>query len=135
MELQAVLLQLETVITAKQREIMRDVARYLLLANRQRISRNVQPDGSAMPRRQNGAGRMFRKIGGHLRQRVNADSASIGFSGRTGWVATNHQLGRSVRRGNYRVDLPVRELLGLPAADQRAIATRIMTHLNGGLAA
>lgn len=135
MELQDVLSKmLNNFSAATRRAALREIARYLLLSNRKRIRANVQPDGGAMQVRKHGAGRMFRKIGRQMRQRVNADQAEVGFAGRTGWVATNHQLGRSIRQGNYTVSFPVRELLGLDETDRKAVHDILIRHIAAGWA-
>ena len=125
---QAVLSLLNTFSAAKQRVALREIARYLLRANRSRISRNVEPDGSKMAARQAGKRRMFRKIGRFMQQRTSTDRAEVGFSGSTGKIATNHQLGRSIRVGTYTADFPVRELLGLNAADQQGVMQILLKH-------
>ena len=136
MELQSVLLQLlNNFGAATRRDALREIARYLLLSNRKRIRANAQPDGSAMQARKNGAGRMFRKIGRQMQHRATADQAEVGFAGRTGWVATNHQLGRSIRQGKYTVNFPGRELLGLDETDRKAVHGIIIKHIAEGWAA
>lgn len=65
MELQDVMLN--NFSAATRRAALREIARYLLLSNRKRIRANVQPDGSAMQARKDGAARMFRKIGRQMR--------------------------------------------------------------------
>ena len=136
MELQDVLSKmLNNFSAATRRAALREIARYLLLSNRKRIRANVQPDGSAMQARKDGAGRMFRKIGRQMQQRATADQAEVGFAGRTGWVATNHQLGRSIRQGKYTVNFPVRELLGLDEADRKAVRDILIKYVGVGWAA
>ena len=134
MELQTALLQLLNAFgPVTRRTALREIASYLMRSNRQRIRGNVQPDGSAMTARQRGKGRMFRKIGGMMQQHVSADEASVGFSGRTGWVASNHQLGRSIRKGKSVLNFPVRELLGLNETDRAAVQNILLKHI--GMAA
>ena len=130
MELQETLLKLlNNFSAATRRVILREIARYLLRSNRKRIRRNTQPDGTAMQARKSGSGLMFRKIGRQMRQRVSAEQAEVGFEGRTSWVATNHQLGRSIRQGNYTLDFPVRELLGLDDTDRQTVRDIIIKHI------
>jgi phage virion morphogenesis protein len=120
-----------------QKKIMRKVTGYLSRVNKKRIKQNKTPDNSAMEARhnKNKKGKMFNRMGRQLRQKYESDSAEIGFYGVAGNIATNHHLGKRVREKTTWNDsynefkMPLRELLGLPAADQNSIAEIIMKNL------
>lgn len=136
MELEDALLQLlNNVGPVTRRLALREIAGYLMRSNRKRILANVQPGGTGMMPRQGRGGRMFRKIGGLMQQKVTADQAETGFYGRTAWVASNHQMGRMIRKGKALIDFPVRLLLGLDDADRAGVGEILLKHLGKGLPA
>lgn len=125
-------------------KMTRKLAGFMAKINRKRMKANITPDGQTMPARQRRRSyqtkrgvnktdmKMFQKIGRQLRQKYDVDQAEIVFNGMMGNVALDHQLGRSgVSRDGQRFNDPMRELLGLPADDQNAIAQMIMTALVG----
>ncbi len=117
------------------RSALREIASYFMRSNRKRIRSNVQPGGASMTPRQGRGGRMFRKIGRMMRQQVTADAAQVGFSGRTGWVATNHQLGRVIRNAGQTLHYPVRLLLGADEEDRAAVLAIVLKYIGRGVAA
>lgn len=108
--------------------VMRKVAGYLSKMNKKRIKANLSPNGNSMEARHKGKGKMFRRMNRQMRQKYAEDKAEAGFFGVAAIIATNHQLGRRVREtrgswhGGNEFTMPLRELLGLPDADQEAIA-------------
>jgi len=107
------------------RTALRDIARYLKQQQQSRISRNVSPDGTAMLKHQRGK-KMFRNMGGLIKTRANERKAEIGFYGRVGHVASRHQLGQTLQYGDWRFELPIRELMGLPKKDSQAIVAKLL---------
>lgn len=113
---------------------LREAMTYLAASNRKRIRSNVSPDGSSMLARKKGSQRMFTKIAKQLKRFQRGDNGELGFFGRTGWVAANHQYGRTVKTPRYDIDMPVRELLGISDEDAQAIQAIFMKHLMKGMA-
>lgn len=123
------------------RKIMRKIAAFMSKLNKKRIKQNITPEGAAMQARKrkrkfsNRHGvektdfKMFQKMGRQLRQDYDDNQAKAFFNGAMGNTALDHQEGRRVKKGNMSFDEPMRELLGLPEADQREIANMIMTQL------
>ena len=72
-------------------------------------------------------------MGSVLKQGYEEHNASAYFNGVAGNIALDHQLGRSGvgRKDGQRFNDPMRELLGLPTADQNAIAQMIIDALVG----
>ena len=112
---------------------LREAMAYLATANRKRIRNNVQPDGTAMKSRKQGSKRMFAKIAKQLKRFQRGDNGELGFFGRTGWVAANHQYGRTVKTPTHDIKMPVRELLGISAVDVEAVQAIFLKHLMRGV--
>jgi phage virion morphogenesis protein len=122
---------------ASRKRVMRKVAGYLSKMNKKRIKGNLSPNGNTMEaRHKSEGGKMFRKMNRQMRQKYESDRAEAGFFGVAAIIATNHQLGRHIKEtkgayhgGSNEFDMPVRELLGLPQADQDAIQKIIEDNL------
>lgn len=112
---------------------LREAMTYLAKANRKRIRDNVSPDGKAMQGRKQGSKRMFAKIAKQLKRFQRGDFGELGFYGRTGWVAANHQYGRTVITPTHDIKMPVRELLGISDADIEAVQAIFLKHLMQGV--
>lgn len=119
---------------ATQRLALREIARYLLKANQQRIRRNVQANGKAMTPAQHKQ-RMFKRMGKYLKADTQASGASVDFQGKAATIATNHQLGKTLQRQGFAIHLPVRELLGLSHDDQQAVTHILLKYVTQGLEA
>lgn len=121
----------------KRRKALREAARYLMLSNRKRLRLNVEPSGKSMTARQNGTGqRMFKKLGKSMLSKESSDKTDIGYFGSSGRLATNHQLGKTLKRNlsNDRImmiDLPVRALLGLSNEDRLSVEKIFLKHMQG----
>jgi phage virion morphogenesis protein len=116
------------------RKALAKAAQYLLQVNRKRIRANVTPEGAAMAARTDAwKGKMFPRLPEYLQRWLQNDLAQVGFSGRMGWVASNHQFGRSVAYPHYTSDLPVRELLGINAEDAEHIKAIVLQQLMEGV--
>lgn len=108
--------------------------RYLMSSNKRRIKNNLNSDGAAMePRRNSSEGKMFKRLPTHMNHWLKADLAQLGFVGRMGWIASNHQFGRSVDYKNYTTELPIRELLGISGSDFEHIKGIFLEHLTAGV--
>lgn len=122
--------------TGIRRDALREAARYLMLSNRKRLRLNVQPSGNAMQARKNGTNKkMFTKLGKHMQKKDSGGGMAVGYFGSTGNIATNHQLGKELRRSlsggrTLLIDLPVRELLGLDAEDRQAVEQIFLKHMD-----
>jgi len=115
------------------KKAMRELMTFLRKSNRQRIKANKAPDGSNFAPRKNKKGKMFKKIGKSIQIKADANSGEIGFYGRAGEVASNHQYGKRIKfkRGEQTgfFDLAKRELLGLSDQDKRQASEIIIKHL------
>lgn len=127
---------------------MRKIARKIGLAlrriNGERISRNVEPDGSAMEPRKprplrdrkkdriRKKARMFPRI--RLARNMNvdadADQVELTFNGKVAKTAEVHHFGLRDRvarfRGAPQVRYPVRELLGFGTFDEEVILATVL---------
>lgn len=107
---------------------------YLMQVNKRRMRANVSPSGEAMTARTDSEkGKMFTRLPDYLQRWLQADLAQIGFAGRMGWVASNHQFGRAVTYPNYTTDLPVRELLGISAVDAEQVKRIFLDEIMAGV--
>ena len=70
-------------------------------------------------------------IGKQLKTDYSADHAAVGFGGRTGFVASVHQEGKSIRpsKNAKSTRYPVRELVGFSKDDQEWIKSEITKFL------
>lgn len=115
------------------RKALTKAVQYLMQVNEKRIRGNVKPDGAAMAARaDNWKGKMFPRLPDYMQRWLQNDLAQIGFSGRMGRVASNHQLGNSVQYPNYTADLPVRELLGINGDDAERVKSIFLEYLTDG---
>jgi phage virion morphogenesis protein len=124
------------------RRLARDLARDLRRQQQQRITAQLNPDGSrfearkATLRDRKGKirrGAMFAKIRttAHLRIDATPDQASVGFAGRVARIASVHQLGLRdrVRPGGPEVQYAQRRLLGLTETQRESVRDRILQFL------
>jgi len=123
------LLLLKNAGPVTRRKALRKAVTYLKKENTRRIKANVEPDGSRMVHRKQGSRRMFQSISKQIKRVSRGDNAEFGFYGRTGWVASNHQYGRSVKTKTHDIPLPVRELLGINDADQLVVRDIFLAEL------
>lgn len=119
---------------SQRRELMRRLAQGLRIRAKDRIKQQRDPNGNrfiARKRDQIGnikrKGTMFKKIGQQLKTEYSADKASIGFGGRSAYIATVHQEGRTIRPTDRAkpTKYPIRELVGFSQADQKWIETEL----------
>jgi phage virion morphogenesis protein len=128
------------------RTVLRDIARELQRSQRDRIAKQLNPDGSAYDARKprpkkhlrDKAGRikraaMFARLrqARYLRAESDSNGAAIGFAGRIARVARVHQLGLSdrVAPGGPEYKYPARVLLGFTDADRELIRDLLLKHL------
>ncbi|WP_288400163.1 phage virion morphogenesis protein [uncultured Acinetobacter sp.] len=119
---------------SQRRELMRRLAQGLRVRFRDRIKQQRDPNGNRfIPRKRDQIGNikrqgaMFQNIGKQLKTDYSADHAAVGFSGRTGFVASVHQEGKSIRpsKSSKSIRYPVRELVGFSKDDQEWIESEI----------
>ena len=74
---------------------------------------------------------MFQHIGKRLKTEYSENHVSIGFGGRTGFVASVHQEGKSIRpsKNAKSTRYPVRELVGFSKDDQEWVKSEIKKFL------
>lgn len=123
---------------SKRRELMRRLAQGLRVRFRDRIKQQRDPNGKRFtPRKRDQIGNikrqgaMFQNIGKQLKTDYSADHAAVGFGGRTGFVASVHQEGKSIRpsKNSKLIRYPVRELVGFSKDDQEWIKSEITKFL------
>lgn len=123
---------------SQRRELMRRLAQGLRVRFRDRIKKQRDPNGNRfVPRKRDQIGNikrqgaMFQNIGKQLKTDYSADHAAVGFGGRTGFVASVHQEGKSVRPSKYAKSTryPVREVVGFSKDDQQWIKSEIQKFL------
>lgn len=133
----------------ERRTVATDIARELRRSQQKRIREQRNPDGSTFEARkrrlvmENGRlrekqGRIKRQMFMKLRTarffKVKNDAAgvAIGFSGRIARLARVHQDGElsQVAADGPSYQYPVRQLLGLTAADREMIRDRLLAHLS-----
>lgn len=130
---------------AARRKLARTIATQLRASQAQRIGHQLNPDGSSYaprkPRLRRKKGSLRRKMFSKLRaakwlkSEATADAAVITFAGQVQHMAQVHQFGlrdRVDRRGGPEVTYPVRQLLGLTAAEISAIEDVLLAHLASG---
>lgn len=133
---------------AARRAAATDIGRELRRSQQKRIREQRNPDGSTFERRkprlvmENGRlrekqGRIKKQMFAKLRTarffKVKNDAAGVtlGFSGRIARLARVHQDGATakVAPGGPSYQYPVRQLLGLTAADREMIRDKLLEHL------
>lgn len=121
--------------------ILRKIMTHLRGSNQQRIKAQENPDTTPYaPRKLNTAvkglrqkrGPMFSKLrlNKHMGLRVSANEAVLGFTGRTGLIARQHQEGITDNTGGKAIPTTKRQLLGITADDEQAILSIVFDHLD-----
>ena len=119
---------------SQRRELMRRLAQGLRVRSKDRIKQQKEPNGNRFtPRKRDQIGNikrkgaMFNKIGQRLKTEYSAEKASIGFGGRSAYIAKVHQEGRTIRPTDRAkpTKYPIRELVGFSQADQKWIETEL----------
>lgn len=131
----------------QRRKLAQSIGRELAKSQRQRIKSQQNPDGSAFePRKRpkvggkkaNKKGRikknlMFRKLGGSLlRNRSNANQATVGYQSSNAVIARVHQYGLNSRvrkERDYKVKYAQRELLGFTDKDLEMVERLVIEQL------
>lgn len=120
--------------------ILRKVITQLRDNNQQRIKSQQNPDGSPFaPRKlqqqvkglRHKRGPMFSKLrlNKHLRLQVSGTDAVLGFSGRTGAIAYQHQEGEPDNSEGVSIPTTKRQLLGITPEDEQVILEIIFKEL------
>lgn len=126
----------------ERRTLTQRLARELRRSQQQRIKAQQNPDGTTYAPRK----KQLRSKAGRIRQRKmftglskakylkassNANGLSVGFVGRTAWIARVHQRGLrdSAAKGGPKIDYTQRQLLGLTKADLDLIRDGLLNHL------
>lgn len=134
---------------AARRAAATDIGRELRRSQQKRIREQRNPDGTTFERRkprlmmENGRlrekkGRIKKQMFTKLRTarffkvKNDATGVTLGFSGRIARLARVHQDGGSakVAPGGPSYQYPIRQLLGLTAADRQMIRDKLLEHLN-----
>ncbi|QNH50168.1 phage virion morphogenesis protein [Acinetobacter venetianus] len=122
----------------QRRELMRRLAQGLRVRFRDRIKQQRDPNGHRfIPRKRDQIGNikrqgtMFKSLGKQLKIDYSENHAAVGFGGRTGFVASVHQEGKSVRPSKYAkpTRYPIRETVGFSKDDQEWIKSEIKKFL------
>lgn len=122
----------------QRKELMRILAQGMRLRFKDRIAGQRDPDGKRfIPRKRDQIGNikrqgaMFKGITKQLKTRYTAVQAEIGFTGRTAYVASVHQEGKSIRPSRYAkpTKYPIRELVGFSKDDQEWVKQIILKFL------
>lgn len=128
---------------AAQRQAAADIGRELRRSQKDRIAKQVNPDGTVYqarkPRNLRGkAGRikrraMFAKLrtARYLKIQTDSDGVAVGFTGRAARLARIHQDGETaeVAPGGTAYRYPVRQLLGFTAAEREMIRDKLLEHI------
>lgn len=134
---------LATLAPANRKTLLRDIGRELRKRNQRRISRQIGPDGTPWPaRKRDSAGRVrstakmllgFRD-GRRMKLSATPDGMELGYSGRSGWLATIHHYGEvsSVESDGPRVKYAARPLLGIDESDLEFVYGMISDALKRG---
>lgn len=147
-ELQPLHNRLETLIAGltpqKRSQLAKEIGRELAKSQRQRITRQQNPDGSGYaprrPRRiSSKRGKikpkaMFAKLktARLMKTQSSANGVEIGYSGRNAFIAEVHQYGKMARvhpRFDLKVQYERRELLGFSESDVAMIEELVIQHL------
>lgn len=123
---------------AQRRELMRRLSQGLRIRFRDRIKQQRDPNGNRfIPRKRDQIGKikrnaaMFQKIGRQLKTEYSENHAAIGFGGRTGFVASVHQEGKTIRpsKNAKPTRYPIREVVGFSKDDEQWIKSEIQKFL------
>ncbi|ATU46266.1 phage virion morphogenesis protein [Acinetobacter junii] len=123
---------------SQRRELMRRLAQGLRVRFRERIKQQRDPNGNRfIPRKRDQIGNikrqgaMFKSIGKELKTEYSENHAAVGFGGRTGFVASVHQEGKSIRPSKYAktTRYPIRKTIGFSQDDQEWIKSEIQKFL------
>lgn len=134
--------------TTERNKLARKVGQALRKTQSKRIAAQQNPDGAAyaprkVPKNAKGqirskrgaikANAMFSKLrmAKWLKVQVNTEGVAVGFLGRASRIANVHQGGERdlVKPGGPAYQYPVRELLGLTAAERENLQDLILLHL------
>lgn len=115
-------------LPAQRKQTMRKVANALLKFNRDRITKQVNPDGSAWEKRKRGSSRLLLGMRKRMKTVVTGDKAEVGFAGRDAYVARVHQEGWKIPvvPGGPKYRYPIRMTLGLTETDIEAVKQLIL---------
>lgn len=125
----------------RRKVILRKIVMRLRDRNQQRIKAQQNPDGSPYAARKapvevkglrNKRGPMFTKLrlAKHLQTNVNINEATVGFSGRTGTIALQHQEGTPDASGRFAIQTKKRQLLGITDEDEKMILDIVFDELS-----
>lgn len=112
---------------SQKKELMRILAQGMRLRFKDRIAGQKDPDGKRfIPRKRDQIGNikrqgaMFKGIQKQIKTKYTAVQAEIGFSGRTAYVASVHQDGKTIRPTSTAkpTRYAIRELVGFGEDDQ-----------------
>lgn len=119
---------------SQRRELTRKLSQGLRIRFRERIKGQRDPNGNKfIPRKRDQIGKikrnaaMFQKIGRQLKTEYSENHAAVGFGGRTGFVASVHQEGKTIRpsKNAKPTRYPIRELAGFSKDDEQWIKSEI----------
>lgn len=119
---------------SQRRELMHRLAQGLRIRSKDRINQQRDPNGNRFtPRKRDQIGSikrkgaMFKKIGQQLKTEYSADKASVGFGGRSAYIAKVHQEGRTTRPTDRAkpTQYPIRELVGFSIDDKKWITKEV----------
>lgn len=126
----------------KRKQLARTLGQMLATSQRQRITRQQNPDGSAFAARKQQKGHkgsikqraMFRQLKTTrlMKTKITADNIAIGYTGVNAHIAAVHQFGlasRVNRQANWKVKYEQRELLGFSEQDLERIENIIISAL------
>jgi phage virion morphogenesis protein len=126
-----------TMLPSKRRKLMKRLADELKRVNQRRMAAETDPDGTKWPERKKpprggGSAKMMQGLRRKLKASSSADSATIGFPGRSGKIALIHQKGLldAVSEGGPRIRYEVRELIGLAGGDLQVLERLILEGIN-----
>lgn len=128
----------EKLAPSQKKELMRILAQGMRLRFKDRITGQRDPDGKRfVPRKRDQIGNikrqgaMFKGITKQLKTKYTAVQAEIGFSGRTAYVASVHQEGKTIRPTSKAkpTRYAIRELVGFGEDDRRWAMSIIQNYL------
>lgn len=128
----------EKLAPSQKKELMRILAQGMRLRFKDRIAGQRDPDGKRfIPRKRDQIGNikrqgaMFKGITKQLKTKYTAVQAEIGFSGRTAYVASVHQEGKTIRPTSKAkpTRYSIRELVGFGEDDQKWAISVIENYL------
>lgn len=132
---------LDKLSPARRKIILRKIVTHLRGTNQQRIKAQQNTDGTPFaPRKlttefkglRNKRGPMFSKLrlNKHLRSQVSTNEALLGFGGRTGVIARQHQEGLTDNSSGNAIPTQKRQLLGITPGDEQAILEIVFQFLS-----